>query len=340
MAIKSIHTYLVHPNKNIKANNAAKISGSEVPLKGKTFNMMNGIFQNAEADCKIDIAFRSAEDGSQNNSFRDLLIQYIDKPTIENGKLIAERLGEFTTKRSHLGLLFLMLGTHGLERKVVISRFPADNGIMAEEDGTGITIEFIERIFMKSAKSYKSAVYTGVSLKEFWSGKAIDKQISNPEINLSDYWIFDFLESDFKTTSAAGSRRFALALRAAETTSDNIEIKSEIASLATLAGNLKDENTTIKKLLTRFNASKNTQKLVIGQLSDSKIAKEQFKFNSSEFKTQIPYRHVELDNGALLTSRLEDFDEVFNRESLPNTKDKFRYVTEGIVVDDRMRKTR
>jgi putative GTP pyrophosphokinase len=61
-----------------------------------------------------------------------------------------------TTHRSGLGLLFLVTGEDDGETKIVVSRFPADSGVLAEEKGKGLTVEFLERIFMKGAKSYKA----------------------------------------------------------------------------------------------------------------------------------------------------------------------------------------
>ena len=41
----------------------------------------------------------------------------------------------------------------------------------------------------------------------------MDKQLNSPGGQLSDYWIGDFLLSEFSVTPAAGTRRLALALR-------------------------------------------------------------------------------------------------------------------------------
>src|SRR5947199_10257522 len=100
------------------------------------------------------------------------------------------------------------------ETRVVISRFPADSGILAEEKEKGLSVEFLERIFMKSATSYKAAVYSGRSHdKDFWKGKAVDKQINSADSFISDYWIRDFLRSDFLTAGKAGKRPFGIAAR-------------------------------------------------------------------------------------------------------------------------------
>jgi hypothetical protein len=54
-------------------------------------------------------------------------------------------------RRSGLGLLFLIRGKERNKSKLVISGFPADNGILAEEQSNSLTVQFVERIFMKNA---------------------------------------------------------------------------------------------------------------------------------------------------------------------------------------------
>jgi hypothetical protein len=67
---------------------------------------------------------------------------------------------------------------------------------------------------MKSKNSYKAVAYHGPSLRgDFWDGKAIDKQIGDGLSGSSNYWIEDFLWSDFLITPQAGTRRLATALR-------------------------------------------------------------------------------------------------------------------------------
>ena len=56
----------------------------------------------------------------------DLILQYLVAPTLPNGRRIAERLEQNTDRRSGIGLLFLITGAEGREKKIVLSRFPAD----------------------------------------------------------------------------------------------------------------------------------------------------------------------------------------------------------------------
>src|SRR3990172_3534828 len=178
MDLQIIHSFLVHPDKG--EQNQTPIRGTRVTGSGQLTRMLGGIFQAAPTECTHDISFLPNENGRQQNDCKDLLLTYLTSPTKQHGLQIAQRLQSYTTHRSGLGLLFLMVGKQRNESRMVVSRFPADVGILAEEGSNTLTVQFIERIFMKSATAYKSAVYEGASFHaDFWTGRAIDKQINS-----------------------------------------------------------------------------------------------------------------------------------------------------------------
>jgi hypothetical protein len=212
LAIEHINTYLVHAGKG--ADDSPLIGGTSVKLEGLLFKLLQEIYSRSNDECDIDISFNPRPDGTQQNPCRDLIANYMGDPTLPRGRLIAERLEKVTTRRSGLGLLFLITGKEGRDHKVVISRFPADSAILAEEDQRALSVAFLERVFMKRATAYKAVAYQDSSLKNgLWLGRAVDKQINNRVAQLSNYWITEFLDSDLRTTAAAGTRRLAIALR-------------------------------------------------------------------------------------------------------------------------------
>ena len=158
MPVEHIHTYLVHPGKGLAD---AQVGGTTVALQGKLFRLLDGIYSKSDEECDIDISFNQNADGRQQNDCRDLFLAYLQGPTLIRGRAIAERLYRTTDKRSGLGLFFLIAGREGKTHKLVISRFPTDSAILAEEDERNLTVEFLERVFMKSATSYKAAAYCG-----------------------------------------------------------------------------------------------------------------------------------------------------------------------------------
>jgi hypothetical protein len=268
-------------------------------------------------------------------------MEYLKAPTLDNGGAIAKRLEQFTTFRSGLGLLFLIAGNEGAEHKLVISRFPAGSAILVEENSRSLSVEFLERVFMKSAHSYKAAAYRGTSLRAgFWTGRAIDKQISNPAVQVSNYWIAQFLESDFQTTSAAGTRRLAVVLRDAARTASDVSVKSEIAAAVTLAGVLKGEATSILDFQQHFGFSDAARQAIGRRIKRDDTVTEKFVFDLDEFSNHVAYRSIELDNGAILTASAKNFADVFHREPIGSDKERSRYWTEGRVESERLNKSR
>ena len=64
-----------------------------------------------------------------------------------------------------------------------------------------------------------------------------------------------------------------------------------------------------------------------------------FKFDPTEFKRVNTYKSLELSNGAILTARSQNFGDVFRQEPMPEAaKDWVRFVTEGRIVNERLRK--
>ena len=115
MPIEHIHTYLVHPGKHSEI--PPQIGGTPVALAGKMFELLNSIYSKSDVECNIDIAFNNADDGSQYNPIRNLVIEYLREPTLAQGRRLAEQLEVVTTNRSGLGLLFLIMGIDGLNYK-------------------------------------------------------------------------------------------------------------------------------------------------------------------------------------------------------------------------------
>lgn len=303
--------------------------------------MLNRVFDGADEECTHDITFDSSDDGQQFNPCRDLVVRYLKKRTLSNGQRIAERLQQVTTSRSGLGLLFLMSGKSGREHKIVISRFPADSGILAEEADDGLTVEFLEKVFMKSATSYKAAVYRGESTSgDFWDGRAIDKQINHAQLVISNYWIKDFLASDFRATSAQGTKRLATVLIAATKKAGDVKVKQELVAAAHLARGLHGTTTSINDFCQRFALSPAARTLVSGQCPNAAVRCERFRFNDTEFQKHIAIRSIELDSGAILTAPADQFSNVFTQEIINHATGRQRFSTEGKVVDERLKRSK
>lgn len=336
MPIQNIHTFLVHPNKGLDEPVAP--SGTEVPLEGPVYDLIRGVYAAGDDAHPIDISFNHGPAGEAENACRTLICNYIRTPSVETGRAIAERLGIHTTKRSGLGLLFLARGYEGVQPRIVLARFPANNGILAEQGDRALTVQFLERVFMRSAFAYKAVAYQDTSLdREFWSGKAIDRQINSNELDVSRYWIIDFLESDFRTTSAAGTKRLATAMRNAARKAVDLPVKQEIVAAVTLAQGVNGQTMNTEQFVERFGLSEAAREAIVKEMPYRNLIQEQFRFDAVEFARQVPFRSVQLDSGAILTADARTFDQVFEHENLA---DGVRFSTTGRVISDKLEKAK
>jgi hypothetical protein len=327
---------LVYPNKGLEE--PKPISGANVALEGEVFDLLDDVYSSAERECKIDISFNHGPNGEAVNPCRSLLLEYANAPSVETGLPLAVRLGEHSTRRSALGLLFLGVGQVDGETKVLVARFAANSGILADENAEELTVSFIQRVFMRNAGAYKAVIYQGILTPQaFWSGKAVDRQINSREVEVSRYWITDFLMSDFRTTSAQGTRVLAVAMRNAAKNSANLRVKNEIAASATLGANLNGQVMTGAQFLEQLALSAESREAVTAEFRHNDLANEQFRFSAEEFQRQLPYKTVELDSGAMLTAPAAEFDAVFDRGEV-NDAGEVTYTATGAEVGIKLTK--
>lgn len=341
MPISTILSFLTYPRKS-KPDEASTVSGTAItPDDGKLCKMLGDIFDTAGRDCNIPVMFVS--DDAQSNPVRAQLIALAKKPSVEAATPLAARLQLATTGSSGMGLLFICLGLDGAHTRIVISRFPADEGIVAERTSNKLSVEFVEQVFLKSSHSYKAATYVSDGkANELWKGHAVDKQINHGSKSMADYWIIDFLKSDFFTTAATGTKRLALALKEVIGTTSDADVKREIAAAVSLASNIPSKALTIAEFCDNFNLSAKTKAAVAAKVSPSRLVNEKFKFDSGEFAKHIRYKQVELDTGAVLTAPADRFDECFESTAKRDGQKRGArtFSATGIVVDERLRKTK
>lgn len=334
MATLSIHAFLVHPGKNEELSD--DVSGKPVSGPSKLFDVLADIFHSQPDDKDFEVVFRADESGAQQNECRDLILAHQATQDATTAQAIAQRLQSMTDHRSGMGLLFVMTGQHGTKMRTVISRFPANEGILAEIADDGLDVEFLEQVFIKKMSAYKAVLIEAQDPPSaYWDGYATDRQAGGSPENISSYWLDDFLTADFKETPKAGTRRLAEALKKAAKANPVLSVKSEIASAVSLApGALANKVTSIDEFCDHFGLSDDTRDSIINQLPKPSLSSKTFKFDVKEFKKKVPFRTVEMKNGAMLTAPSDDFNKVFDIEEMENGK--VRYSTTGRIADERV----
>ena len=334
MPVGKAFAYLIHPGRNVKI--PTPVGSKEIMLgSGKLSNMLDGIFAGEPGSHDFEITFNSGPGGSKLNACRNLIIDFYEAPSLKTGLPVAQRLQAATDNRSGIGLLFLLSGTHGLKKRLIASRFPTDQAILADTSSGGLNVEFLEQVFIKRLSSYKALTLEHAAPKDgFWSGIATDRQAGQSGEHISEYWLKEFLDADFSETPAQGTKRLAKALKDAVKSIGSISVKTEIAHASSLApAALASKTLSIAEFCDHFGLSDAARDAIREKLAKPTLYQKRFQFDPNEFKQTAPYRTVEMSSGAILTAPNENFEKVFEREAVG---DEIEYRTRGQVRDQRL----
>ena len=331
MSINAISSFLVYPGKNDV--NPRDALGTQLKLTGSLFRKLREIFERSEKECTIPIRFSMGLDRSQNNPVRSLIHEYLVHPTLENGLVLANGLRDVTTKKPGLGLFFIMSGVENKHYKIVLSRFPAEEGILAEEVKDELKIQYIERIFMKNAATYKAALYEGSSFEnDFWDGHVVDRQLDEP----ANYWINSFLMSEYLTTSKFGTQRIAKVLKEVTSGAISLPVKQEIVAAIILAKGQFGKSISIPKFIDQLGLSKSAQTAII-RLLPKNVIDDTFILDEEEFLKISPLSRVELDTGGILIAPSERYDECITRQLIDPVGGQYKFTAVGKIIDEKLR---
>lgn len=339
MEIARVFSFLTYPGKN--RPEVADVTGTEIPINdGKLCRMLDGIYSQAEGECNIPIMF-VPKDGEQQNDVRSEIMRILTNRRMDAASSLANRLQRATGGQSGMALLFVCLGKPD-DHKVVIARFPADEGVVAEKAQGALTVSFVEQVFLKSSHAYKAVMYKGGDDgDDLWSGHAVDRQINSGAKAVADYWIVDFLKSDFRSTSAQGTKRLAMALRQALSSTNSAEVRHEISMAAQLARNINGRRVmTIAEFCDVLNLSEASKRAVTSAVNPARTLQSKFRFDHGEFGRHIAYKSVELDNGAMLSAQVSKFEDCFEEAVSDDDPSVVTYSTSGKIIDERLRRSK
>lgn len=327
MALSSAHSFLIRPGHN--QDPLPQIRGTRVRKSTEMWENLVGLYDRAGEECTLDIQFARASDGKQANLRRNQLVEYVNDPTMDRGKVIASALCAVTTKRSGMGLLFLLVGV--APDGFVIARFPASEGVVAQESHNNkLEVNFIKEVFMKNLHAYKSVMYSSPAVDHsFWQGKAIDKQL-NDKGKSSNYWIEDFLLSELLLTPAQGSRRFAKVMRGAIHNAPTLHVQTELMTFSQGVRGQDGRVISPSELAVQANLSAEAIEAINHTFGRGDLFSEAFRFDKEEFDRYVGFRMVALDNGARMIASDEDFNKIFEQEELSDGRRRFS--TRGRVV--------
>jgi hypothetical protein len=335
MTIEKVYAHLVYPNH--KGDLPTPYTASEVQLEGKLFGLIKKIYDDSALECNVDIRFESSD---QNSEMRSLILDLLSKRDSESAGKIAERLASVTTRRSQLGLFFVVIAKDNTKDTVLFSRFPTDQAILADDQNGGLNIEFLEKVFVKKWSTYKGAIFSDtVSRSGFWSGKIVDRQINSAEGEASQYWVEKFLGASFVATKLLGTTRFARALSAASR-SGSFGVQTEINSSVPFLRQYDGKVASIDDISERLGFSQETREAIKKQMP-SGTENQSFMMDYDVLRNAVTFRTVKLANGVSVTADSAEFQELVSMETQDTPEGQFVTLsTSGKLLADRLTKAK
>ncbi len=333
MEIKKIFSVLVPPGKN---RDNINLLGTEIQLEGELYNLIKKVYDKSEKECDIPIYFESE---NQQNTCRKMMIDCLKTKSIDEIKSFFLKLSKVTTSVPGIALCFFIIGKKGNQTTIFICRFPAAEAIRTNLDENNFKVDVVKDIYLRSSKFYKSVLYQDESIKNgFWKGKAIDKQTNHKDREISEYWIKDFLKSDFEVTSKSGTATLALSLKDAIQKEEELDNKQQLISFSNMLMNHDSQNITINEQCNNFGMSEELKEKIKSNLKCKAFFDSRFTFDKEEFISQAVFRTVYMKNGAILSAESTKFDSCFQAEVLNAAENMVKYTTISNIEDIKVRK--
>jgi len=331
MNIKHIYGFYIAPLVEQKP-----IAQATLPLAGKLYKSIQRTFNDADRECKLPITF-TPDNGTQSNSVRAAILDIIQTQKISSCKPLIDGLAKLTNQRSGACLVFIIHAVEGAKHKLLISRYKAEEAMVMNENETKLSVELIENAYLKKAYTYKGALYIGSNMnRDFWDGAIVDQQVNNGIKEVTNYWIKDFLQSDFKITSARGSRMAAKALKKAIADAEDVLTKQELMSAVVTMRTSHAQTISIESLLTQRMISSETVEAVRSSLESPELFDTNFVFDHDEFKAIANYKAVYLNTGGVLIADAAGFDRIITQTDIAGTDEK-KFETTGKVINEEVR---
>ena len=302
--IKFAFASIVPPLKGVDEPTETEIVESKILDETEPgFDYLLKLFDSVHNTCKIGITFES--DGDQNNQIRSLIVNMVDKED-ENLNLIdaswlANHLAKLTDERNKTGLFVILIGKKLQLNRVVLLRFRAEEVVYKKSLENGFRIDRLEQAYSQNSKYYKAAYYEDYSAKRstFWDGFILDKQ-RRKETIVSEYWLKDFLLSDYSMSNYQGTLRLADYIKNfAKAIDDVAEQQTIFESVRNLRNNAEDRDISVLDFADDFLPVnlRSRFKEFVGQ---DDINASLFNIDFEAYDHALPYHVMQMENGISL----------------------------------------
>lgn len=297
------------------------------------------IFDTAHQACKIGINFIS--DDHQKNEVRTDILDILNS-TNSNHKLkiadkLSESLSKITDDRNKTGLFVILVGKKLETNRIVLIRLRAEEVVYKKSVSKGFKIDKLEQAFSKKSNYYKVAYYEGhlAQRSTFWNGYILDRQ-KKSETVVSNYWLKEFLKSDYAMSPVQGTRRLADYIKSFVRTLENVQEQRIVyESVRTLRTN--DTNDALSVI----QYSEDYLPVILRErfrvfVGDDELNNTHFNVDFDTYDAELPYQVFEMQNGISLTIPTFMGENYLEITALNNGNSKYSF--EGVLVNQKFTK--
>jgi hypothetical protein len=297
------------------------VRGSSVDVNTIPQEFFAPLFVAADTSCRVGIAL-APEGGQQRSRVRELLLAiargaYGEKD--EASRELACRLAGATTRRSPPGLLVILSGRQGQVCRLVLWKFPADEGLQAQILSGSITINLLRDAFSKSSSYFKAAVFEeGDAESVFWEGRVEDRQMKQRLREVADFWVEDFLAARLVFKPAHGTRVLAKALGQLLSRVESADDRDALISAATVAKAQPGRRISIAGFAGDY-LPRELGEGLIELAGGHEVADHVFELDSETLGKEFNMRSLVLDGQFTVKGPMDRFDDVVLQREIAET---------------------
>jgi hypothetical protein len=310
--------YDVPPCKDkTKAEAEKEVLGAVIKLEGVVRDYFGGLFLRPESKYPIPVDFVGDQDKDGNparTAVRDLATGTLAQRK-KAAKQLALRLAMGTPGQAREGLLVVMVGSMGAERRVVFWRFTASPSIRLvphkktkADDEEDVELQIDPKAFTKGSHYFKAGMFQDTDAKTgFWRGHIKDNQVHASDADHARYWVKDFLEAQSGVTNTRGTVMLARAVKETLKEVKDPEIRDNVIQAAKLASTQKGMTTTLNKFAE--NLKPEVRETFLNHAGASEVRDAPFKIEKDVVNRRMGAKRMVLDGEVFVQAPVATFDE-------------------------------
>ncbi len=307
--------FFVKPSKGKDETDIAKsIEGGQIGLDLDKKTRLVTLLNNALSGVKNHIVFSPVSGNSSENRTRSQLLNFCteSKTRAEIAKTFAVRLATVMDERAKEVLFLELLEKMGVKFRVIFLTLERTETINAQQVNGRMNLNFGPGF---PEDYFKATIYEGDPQEKnsFLKGSVADFQSSQRNKIASDYWVFDFLESENEMTNATATSMVTQAIKQIYEKADSKDKEQILTSLDILKSS-GGKQFTPQQIIDEFlpESQKERAKKKLNLTEEQQ--KTQFKLDVVELNRQFQTKTLVIDNEIYIRGPNEVFDKRIKEE--------------------------